>query len=620
VNGSPLRATLALAAVALFAGVLAGDAVAASSDWQSLAGGAGSGRPLVASAFNGKQYALYPATGIFRSFDPVANSWASRASHAGQGAGIAGGASIYLFGGRGSTTPAIDSVAAYDPGSNSWAARASMPVPVWAPAAALGPDGRYYVIGGRDNDTGPSCDLNGGCFYDGVQIYDPATNSWSLGSSGPSSVSVFEMDAVSPGDGWIYVPSAGEAYHPATDTWKQTSLPPHNDFSFAPTADGQIVGFWATAIGTTRDDVVNVYSTATDRWTDGTPRAQGVTTASAALAADGRVILIGEGYTTPAVTRAFHDTSTPTGSFTINSGALSTSSTSVSIHSSPVDTSGIATIRVANSGGVSGGLLSAGQNLAYSADVPWQLDGGSDGAKTVWVQWLDPFGHWSAPVSHAITLTRGVLFTKPPTPTLPAGATISDTASPIKLSWMATDLNAIVGYRIEQSVDGAAYVGLFNGNATSTRPKLPFGHTYVERATATDVTNATGTSIGPQFAVALVQQGAASLAGPWQAQSGAIFSGGDDVSCSSASCTATYVFTGRAIGWASLVGPAEGAAHVSVDGGAATTVDAYAASQAGRRLVYSHNWTASASHTITITCLATAGRPRIDLDGFVVVS
>jgi Kelch motif len=608
-----------LLAVASAGAVLSSDAAAATSDWQSLAGGGGSGRPLVAAASNGKLYALYIGTGIFKSFDPVANTWASQASHAGSGAAIAGGDHVYLFGGRSSSTPALGSVAEYDPAANAWSARASMPVAVASGAATIGPDGRYYLVGGMDNETGPTCDRNGGCFYGGVQIYDPATNSWSLGSAGPSSTSVYEMDAVSPGDGWIYVPSAGEAYSPATDTWKLTSLPPHPDFTFTATGGGQVAGFWSTVVGTARDDVVNVYTPTTDTWSDGTPRAEGITTASAALTADGRDVLIGEGFTMPAATRAFLDVTAPSGSFTINAGATSTSSSAVSIDSTPNDTSGIATIRVANSGSTSGGLLTTGQNLPYGPHVSWQL-AGSPGNKTVWVQWLDPFGHWSSPVSHSITLTTSFTFTKPPAPTLPATGPITDTATPIKISWKATDPVAIVGYQLTQSTDGGAFIGIFNGNATSTKPKLAYGHTYVEHATATDLNSATVTSTGPSFDPTLIQQIAATTSGPWQAQSGSAFSGGDDLTCTVVTCSASYSFTGRAIGWVSTIGPNNGAALVSVDGEPAVKVDTVAATAATRRLVYSHNWTSSAAHTITITCSATAGRPRIDLDAFIVVA
>jgi hypothetical protein len=620
VSRRTLQACAALAAMAASTVFVCSDALAMSNDWVSLSGGGGSGRPLVAASTNGKLYSLYTNTGIFKSFDPVANRWASLASHGGSGAAIAGGKDVYLFGGIGSTTPASGAVAAYDPLTNTWASRASMPVPVVSGAAALGPDGRYYVIGGRDNDTGRICDLNGGCFYGGVQIYDPVTDTWSLGVSGPSSVSVYQTDAVSPGDGWIYVPTAGEAYRPASDTWKLTGTPPHNDFSFAPTADGQIAGFWATVIGTTRDDVVNVYSPSSDRWTDGTPRSAGVASGSAALAPNGSIILIGPGYSSPAITKAFQDVTAPTGSFTINAGATSTVSATVSIDSSPNDTSGAATIRIANSGTLNGdGLLSAGQNVPYAGHVSWQL-AGSPAAKTVWVQWLDPFGYWSRPVSHSIKLLASYSFTKPPTPILPTTGVVTDAATPVKISWAASDSVAIVGYQLTQSTDGGSYTGIFNGNATSTKPRLAYGHTYVEHATATDVNNATISSTGPGFGLQIAQETAAQAGGPWQSESESGYSGGSDISCTTSTCAATYSFTGRAIGWVSTIGPTQGAASVSVDGGAPTTVNTNAAATTTRRLVYSHNWTTSALRTVTISCQATSGHPRIDLDALIILS
>jgi hypothetical protein len=48
------------------------------------------------------------------------------------------------------------------------------------------------------------------------------------------------------------------------------------------------------------------------------------------------------------------------------------------------------------------------------------------------------------------------------------------------------------------------------------------------------------------------------------------------------------------------------------------TVDLYSATQQSQRVVWGGVWSTSATRTITIKVLATAGRPRVDVDGFFV--
>jgi N-acetylneuraminic acid mutarotase len=55
---------------------------------------------------------------------------------------------IYAIGGGGDTGSG-NTVEAYAPGTNSWATLASMPTARSLLAAATGPDGRIYAIGGN---------------------------------------------------------------------------------------------------------------------------------------------------------------------------------------------------------------------------------------------------------------------------------------------------------------------------------------------------------------------------------------------------------------------------------------------------------------------------------------
>ena len=49
------------------------------------------------------------------------------------------------------------------------------------------------------------------------------------------------------------------------------------------------------------------------------------------------------------------------------------------------------------------------------------------------------------------------------------------------------------------------------------------------------------------------------------------------------------------------------------------TIDLGAATTSARRLVWVGRWPTSARRTVTVRVLGTVGRPRVDLDGFVVL-
>ncbi len=69
---------------------------------------------------------------------------------------------------------ALDSVECYDPESDTWTPRHPMPKGRQNMGAALGADGRIYVVGGYESYTGSFAQKD-------VQIYDPKTDSWTMG-------------------------------------------------------------------------------------------------------------------------------------------------------------------------------------------------------------------------------------------------------------------------------------------------------------------------------------------------------------------------------------------------------------------------------------------------------
>ena len=92
---------------------------------------------------------------------------------------------IYTFGGFTDTTSgtATTTVLRYSISADAWTALAPMPVPVAGSAAALGADGKIYVVGGT----------SGGVTINLVQVYDPVANSWTISTPLPEGLSASVM-------------------------------------------------------------------------------------------------------------------------------------------------------------------------------------------------------------------------------------------------------------------------------------------------------------------------------------------------------------------------------------------------------------------------------------------
>jgi len=120
-------------------------------------------------------------------YDPLTDTWETRepmpANRSDLKANIVNG-KIYLIGGRTGdqkTTVALNEV--YDPATNSWTTKEPMPYPVVGYASAV-VNSKIYVIGGQNEFHDPDDPLN----TNHNQIYDPETDTWSLGASLPTVV------------------------------------------------------------------------------------------------------------------------------------------------------------------------------------------------------------------------------------------------------------------------------------------------------------------------------------------------------------------------------------------------------------------------------------------------
>ena len=119
-------------------------------------------------------------------YDSLANSWSMGAPlpmAIENASGAAIGGKFYVVAGDYGPTNVNNTPSGflfiYDPVTNSWSTGASMPTPRSSAASAV-VDGKLYVVGGNTNNG-----VNNGGAVSTVEIYDPASNSWTTGPAEP---------------------------------------------------------------------------------------------------------------------------------------------------------------------------------------------------------------------------------------------------------------------------------------------------------------------------------------------------------------------------------------------------------------------------------------------------
>jgi N-acetylneuraminic acid mutarotase len=199
------------------------------------------------------------------AYTPGTRSWATVApmstARSGLGAATGRDGRIYAIGGN--TSGVTNSVEAYSPGTNSWAYLASMRTARGALTAVTGPDGRIYAIGGSTTGVkGTSSPTNT------VEAYTPSTNSWA--TVAPMPTARMNLAAATGPDGRIYVIGGGngstccntvEAYNPTTNSWAAVAslATARNALGAATGPDGRIYAIAGDVRGT--QDTVEAYDT-----------------------------------------------------------------------------------------------------------------------------------------------------------------------------------------------------------------------------------------------------------------------------------------------------------------------------------------------------------------------
>jgi len=195
---------------------------------------------------------------------------------------------------------------------------------------------------------------------------------------------------------------------------------------------------------------------------------------------------------------------------------------------------------------------------------------------------------------------------------------------PVTTSWIGMDPGAtITSYQAQEQIGrGGAFtdVTLSSPTATSLTLDLTPGKLYDFQIRATDSLGHTSVwSPGVHFHLNTAQEGAATYAGTWVSQQLNGAWGRSVSSSTELNASATFGFAGRYGVWVGTKGPMYGSAAVYVDGTYQTTIDCNAGSTQKRRVLFRYATAQPTNyiHMIQIVNLATAGHPRIDIDGFV---
>ena len=105
----------------------------------------------------------------------------------------------------------------------------------------------------------------------------------------------------------------------------------------------------------------------------------------------------------------------------------------------------------------------------------------------------------------------------------------------------------------------------------------------------------------------------------WDLVRASAYSGGSARKRGVAGASVTFTFTGRGVGLVTALAPTRGRVKVYVDGRYLQTLDLRSAVYRYRTIASGRSWTSSAKHTVRLVVRGTPGRPRVDVDAFVVV-
>jgi N-acetylneuraminic acid mutarotase len=211
---------------------------------------------------------------------------------------------IYVFGGRTNENQGSRHIAAtriYDPATDVWSEAAPIPTPRVCPGAALGPEGKIYVIG---SEVGRHA-------LDMVEVYDPKTDRWAARKPLPTARTDPSVVAAKGADGRVRLYVIGgrdfiartnglhtvEAYDPVADTWDaKAPMPTHRHAQTeALGPDGRIYVIGGAHDRPVYTNAMEAYDPVKDAWAECEPLPYRIECAMCAATSgpDGEILVFG---------------------------------------------------------------------------------------------------------------------------------------------------------------------------------------------------------------------------------------------------------------------------------------------------------------------------------------
>lgn len=215
---------------------------------------------------------------------------------------------------------------------------------------------------------------------------------------------------------------------------------------------------------------------------------------------------------------------------------------------------------------------------------------------------------------------------QPPTGQLHADSILSSEGLPYTVSWPAAtdDGSGVVGYRVRQSTDLGPWVELPLASPMDRELRLSLqpGRDYQFSVAAVDAAgNVSGWVNGAPFRVTSIPEDhrAIRYSSGWISATWAGYVDGSGRWARRSGAYARFTFTGSQVAWIAPYARTRGTARIYVDGRYAGSVSLYRTSTSYGRVAFTKAWPSSGRHTIEIRVAGTSGRPRVDVDGFVML-
>jgi|GEM_PF-1795737 Kelch motif. len=371
---------------------------------------------------NGKVLVVQDLVSIL--YDPETNSWSNTgnmviAAEIGHTTTLLQNGKVLLVNGVGRNNAAL-----YDSISDAWSTTGNSNVARGYHSATLLNDGRVLVAGGRSAATSSLAS---------AELYDPTTETWTMTDSMISKRELHTATLLQNGEVLVVggseflgdsYPSV-ELYSPVTGAWTKAADTNNRRLNHTTTllSSGELVVIGGD-VNSRAFSSIEVYDHTTGTW-----RLVGQTEYrhrhTATLLDNTKILVAGGNVGWPNTTTSkiaqlatlSDDTDLPTGTITINGGALVSTALEVTLGILGQDaTSGVGQISLSNDG------QTWEPWQRYSESLEWKLSPG-DGPKTVYVRFKDYAGNVSAPVSRSIrldsaagneyglTINNGALFT-----------------------------------------------------------------------------------------------------------------------------------------------------------------------------------------------------------------